>query len=72
MKQPNIILMVSDDHGKEALGCYGNSVIDIKNIDALVSDGVRFSSSFCTTASCAASRSVILTGLHHHYLRSSA
>ena len=25
--QPNIILFVADDHGTDALGCYGNSII---------------------------------------------
>ena len=58
--------MVSDDHGREALGCYGNPVIDTSNMDALAADGVLFTNSFCTTASCAASRSVILTGLYNH------
>jgi len=58
--------MVADDHGREALGCYGNSLIRTPNLDELAADGVRFTNSFCTTASCAASRSVILTGLHNH------
>lgn len=58
--------MVSDDHGREALGCYGNGVIQTPNIDALAENGVRFTNAFCTTASCAASRSTILTGLHNH------
>lgn len=62
----NILLMVSDDHGREALGCYGNTVIQTPNLDALASDGVRFTNAFCTTASCAASRSVILSGLYNH------
>lgn len=64
--RPNIVLIVSDDHGREALGCYGNPVVRTPHLDALASDGVRFTNSFCTTASCAASRSVILTGLHNH------
>ena len=62
----NIVLMVSDDHGREALGCYGNSVIQTPHLDALAAEGTRFSNAFCTSASCAASRSAILTGLHNH------
>lgn len=64
--RPNIVLMVSDDHGREATGCYGNPAIQTPSMDALAADGVRFDNSFCTTASCAASRSVILTGLYNH------
>ncbi len=66
MNKPNILLIVSDDHGRESLGCYGNTVIRTPYLDGLASDGIRFTSSFCTTASCAASRSVILTGLYNH------
>ncbi len=62
----NIVLIVSDDHGREALGCYGNPVVQTPNLDALARDGVRFTNAFCTSASCAASRSAILTGLHNH------
>lgn len=65
-KAPNIVLMVSDDHGREALGCYGNPVIKTSHLDELAGDGVRFTNAFCTSASCAASRSVILTGLQNH------
>lgn len=66
MDRPNIILMVADDHGIEALGCYGNKVIKTPNMDQLADDGVRFNNAFCTTASCAASRSVVLTGMQNH------
>jgi N-sulfoglucosamine sulfohydrolase len=66
MKRPNIILIVSDDHGIETLGCYGNSVIKTPAMDQLAADGVRFTNAFCTTSSCAASRSVILTGKQNH------
>jgi N-sulfoglucosamine sulfohydrolase len=64
--RPNIVLIVSDDHGLDALGCYGNPVIKTPNLDALAADGTRFTSAFCTTASCSPSRSVILTGQHNH------
>ena len=64
-KCPNIILIVSDDHGKDT-GCYGNNSVRTPAIDALATDGIRFNNAFCTASTCAPSRSVILTGLHNH------
>jgi N-sulfoglucosamine sulfohydrolase len=61
----NIILFVVDDQGLDA-GCYGNPVIQTPNLDRLAREGTRFTAAFCTTASCSASRSVILSGLHNH------
>ena len=61
----NIVLFVTDDQGLDA-GCYGNQIIQTPHLDALARDGTLFSNAFCTTASCSASRSVILTGLHNH------
>ena len=63
---PNIILIVADDHGTDALGCYGNAVIKTPNLDNLANEGTRFINAFCTSASCSPSRSVILTGLQGH------
>jgi N-sulfoglucosamine sulfohydrolase len=63
--RPNIILFVTDDLSPD-LGCYGNPAIRTPHIDALAADGVRFRRAFCTTASCSASRSVILTGWFNH------
>jgi N-sulfoglucosamine sulfohydrolase len=63
--EKNVLFFVSDDHGADA-GCYGNPVIQTPNIDRLAADGTRFDRAFCTTASCSASRSVILTGLFNH------
>ncbi len=66
-KRPNIVLIVTDDHGRGDLGCYGNAVVKTPNLDKLAAEGVRFTNAFCTTASCSASRSVILSGLYNHY-----
>tara|TARA_Y100001972_G_scaffold129031_1_gene193564 strand:+ start:2604 stop:4034 length:1431 start_codon:yes stop_codon:yes gene_type:complete len=64
--KPNILMIVADDHGKDGLGCYGNPIIQTPNIDGIANDGIMFNRAFCTTASCSASRSVILSGLHNH------
>ena len=61
----NVVLIVVDDQGYEA-GCYGNTVIQTPHLDRLAAEGTRFQYAFCTTSSCSASRSVILTGLQNH------
>jgi len=63
--QRNVVLMVVDDQGLDA-GCYGNDAIQTPHLDALAAVGTRFDYAFCTTASCSASRSVLLTGLQNH------
>ncbi|WP_425616220.1 sulfatase [Anatilimnocola sp. NA78] len=63
--KPNIILFVTDDMSPDA-GCFGNKVIQTPALDALARDGIRLPNAFCTTASCSASRSVILSGIHNH------
>ena len=62
--RPNIIIIVADDMGYSDLGCYGGE-IPTPHLDALASDGVRFSQ-FYTTARCSPSRASLLTGLHPH------
>lgn len=62
----NVFMFVADDHGAEAFGAYGNPVVRTPNLDTLADEGVRFTHAFATTASCSASRSVILSGVHNH------
>jgi len=64
---PNVVLIIADDHGTDALGSYGNPFIKTPNLDRLASEGTRFTQAFGTTASCSPSRSVIMTGLHNHF-----
>ncbi len=64
--RPNIVLIVSDDHGRDALGCYGNPVVQTPNLDALAAAGTRFTNAFCTTSSCSPSRAVLLSGQQGH------
>lgn len=61
----NIVLFVTDDQSP-LLGCYGDKTAKTPAIDALASDGMLFRNAFATTASCSPSRSVILSGVHHH------
>lgn len=61
----NIIFFITDDESP-TLGCYGDPVAVTPRIDALAADGTLFLNAFATTASCSASRSVVMSGLHNH------
>ncbi|CAN5328900.1 sulfatase [soil metagenome] len=62
---PNIVFFVVDDMSPDT-GAYGNPAVKTPHLDALAAGATRFTSAFATTASCSASRSVILTGIHNH------
>ena len=61
----NIIFIITDDESP-TLGCYGDPVAHSPAVDQLAADGVIFNQAFATTASCSASRSVVMSGLHNH------
>lgn len=61
-KRPNIIFILTDDHGAWALGCSGNDEIETPNIDKLASRGSRFDNFFCTSPVCSPARASLITG----------
>ena len=63
-KQPNIIVIMSDDMGYSDIGCYG-SEINTPNLDELAANGLRFTQ-FYNTARCCPTRASLLTGLYPH------
>ncbi len=65
-KKKNVLLYVVDDQGRNDAGCYGHPVIRTPGLDELAAGGTMFRNGYCTTPSCSASRSVILTGLYNH------
>lgn len=54
--KPNIIMIFSDSHRADVLGCYGNSIIRTPNLDRLASEGVLFEDNYCTSPLCGPSR----------------
>lgn len=61
----NILLIITDDESP-TLGCYGDPIAVTPAIDQIAGDGMVFRNAFATTASCSASRSVVMSGLHNH------
>jgi choline-sulfatase len=66
MAQPNIVLIVSDQHRADWLGCAGNRVVRTPNLDALAAGGVRFTDAYCNAPLCVPSRMSMLAGRQPH------
>ena len=63
-KRPHLVLFLSDDHGQEFAGCYGNPVIQTPHLDALAKQGRRFTNVFAASPTCSPSRAALYTGLY--------
>ena len=61
-KTPNVLIILADDLGYSDLGCYGGE-IETPNLDALATDGLRFSQ-FYNTARCWPTRASMMTGYY--------
>lgn len=64
--KPNIVFIMSDDHGYQAISAYNDKLIQTPNIDRIAEQGMLFTNASVTNSICAPSRAVILTGKHSH------
>ncbi|WP_040459750.1 sulfatase family protein [Galbibacter marinus] len=64
--KPNIVFIMSDDHGYQAISAYNDQLIQTPNIDRIAKEGMLFTNASVTNSICAPSRAVILTGKHSH------
>ncbi|ARN76426.1 arylsulfatase [Oceanicoccus sagamiensis] len=62
--KPNIVVILADDLGYSDIAPYG-SEINTPNLDQLAQQGLRFSR-YYTSASCAPTRAMLLTGVDSH------
>ncbi|MCH7228952.1 sulfatase-like hydrolase/transferase [Haloferula sp. A504] len=60
---PNILILLADDIGYEALGAYGGQDFITPNLDTMAAQGVRFSRAY-TSPACTPSRVSMHTSLH--------
>ena len=63
-EKPNVVVIYLDDLGYGDLGCYGAAGLQTPNIDALASEGIRFTNGYSTSATCTPSRYGLLTGVY--------
>ncbi len=63
-RQPNVLLIVTDDQGWGDIHSHGNDRLDTPVLDKLAADGVRFDR-FYVSPVCAPTRASLLTGRYH-------
>jgi choline-sulfatase len=66
MTPTNVVLIVSDEHSRRVLGCYGNPVVRTPHLDGLATRGTRFTQAYCQTPICVPSRASLATGRWAH------
>jgi len=68
-ERPNIVYILADDLGVGDVGCYGQKLLKTPRIDQLAAEGMRFTQHYSGSASCAPTRSCLMTGQHTGHTR---
>jgi arylsulfatase A-like enzyme len=61
-KRPNFLLVITDQHRADYLGCSGHPVLKTPNIDAIAARGTRFTRFYVATPVCMPNRATLMTG----------
>ena len=65
-KPTNLLFIMSDEHTRQALGCYGSAFMKTPNIDRLAARGTRFTNAYSNSPLCVPSRASLATGRYAH------
>lgn len=63
---PNIVIILSDEHMRDAAGCYGSEIVRTPNLDRLASGGTVFERAYTTCPICIPARASLATGRYVH------
>lgn len=65
-KLPNVVFIVSDDHGSDDYGFLGHPLVKTPNLDRLAKESLVFPKGYVTSSLCCPSLASILTGQYPH------
>ena len=76
--QPNILIIITDEHNFRTLGCYRDrlpkeqaemwgpgTVVTTPNLDRLANEGLMCTRAYATAPVCSPCRAAMITGLYH-------
>ena len=62
----NFLLITSDEHRRDAMGCAGHPQICTPNLDKLAARGTRFTNAYTASPMCVPARAALATGRTIH------
>lgn len=62
MESKNLLIIMSDQHTRGLMGCYGHPIVKTPNLDALALNGTRFTSCWTPSPVCIPARASFATG----------
>ncbi len=68
MKPTNLLFILSDEHTRDILGCYGHPMVKTPNLDALAARGTLFSNAYTNCPICVPARASLATGRYVHQI----
>lgn len=66
MTPGNLLVILSDEHARGALGCYGNPLVETPHLDRLAARGSRFTQAYTPSPICVPARASLATGRYVH------
>jgi choline-sulfatase len=66
VRPANLLFLLSDEHTRGVLRCYGNTQVHTPHLDRLAAGGTRFSGAYCNSPICVPSRASLATGCYVH------
>lgn len=69
MEPANLLILMSDQHTRAAIGAYGSRVAKTPNLDRLAAEGTRFSNAYSNSPICVPARASFATGRYPHDTR---
>ena len=66
MPPTNLLYLISDQHNRNLLGCYGHPVVQTPNLDRLAARGTRFANAYTNCPICVPVRASLATGRYVH------
>lgn len=62
-ERPNVLLIMSDQHNAQVMGCAGDPVVETPHLDRLAQGGVVLENLYCQAPLCAPSRMSFMSGM---------
>jgi choline-sulfatase len=64
----NLLIIMSDQHNRRMLGCYGHTIVQTPNLDRLSAQGALFTDAYTPCPVCVPARAAFATGKYVHQI----